>query len=72
MSKPATTHGCTAQQCHQGRTACPCPQACELPAPDADPLADEPATRTELALMAIALAAVTAVVVFAIKACAIA
>ena len=24
--------------------ACPCPQACELPAPDAEPLHDEPAT----------------------------
>ena len=33
---------CTADQCRQGRTACPCPQACELPAHEA------PATPTEI------------------------
>ena len=65
-------YGCTAQLCRQGRTACPCPQACEVPAPDADPLHDEPATRTEIALMCIAIAAVAAVLLFTIKACAIA
>ena len=83
MSKP-TSHtpphpvpapvriACTADLCRQGRTACPCPQACELPAPDADPLHDEPATRTEIALMCIAIAAVAVVLIFTIKSCAIA
>lgn len=63
---------CTADLCRQGRAACPCPQACEVPAPDADPLHDEPATRTEIVLMCIAIVAVAAVVLFTIKACAIA
>ena len=83
MSKPTTNtrphpvpapvrYGCTADLCRQGRAACPCPQACEVPAPDADPLHDEPATRTEIALMCIAIAAVAVVLLFAIKACAIA
>ena len=83
MSKPTTNtrphpvpapvrYGCTAQLCQQGRAACPCPQACEVPAPDAAPLHDEPATRTEIALMCIAIAAVAAVLLFTIKACAIA
>ena len=65
-------YGCTAQLCRQGRAACPCPQACELPAPDADPLHDEPATRTENVLMCAAIAAVAVVLLFTIKACAIA
>ena len=52
--------------------ACPCPQACEVPAPDADPLHDKPATRTEIALMCIAIAAVAVVLLFTIKSCAIA
>ena len=69
---PAATRACTADQCHQGRAACPCPQACEVPAPDADPLHDEPATRTEIALMCIAIAAVAVVLIFTIKSCAIA
>ena len=56
----------------RGPCACPCPQACEVPAPDADPLHDEPATRIEIALMCIAIVAVAAVLLFAIKACAIA
>jgi hypothetical protein len=83
MSKPTTNtrphpvpapvrYGCTAQLCQQGRATCPCPQACEVPAPDADPLHDEPATRIEIALMCAAIVAVAAVVLFAIKACAIA
>ena len=83
MSKPTTNtrphpvpapvrYGCTAQLCRQGRTACPCPQACEVPAPDADPLHDEPATRIEIALMCIAIAAVAVVLIFTIKSCAIA
>ena len=65
-------YGCTAQLCRQGRAACPCPQACEVPAPDADPLHDEPATRTEIALMCAAIVAVAVVLIFTIKACAIA
>ena len=65
-------YGCTAQLCQQGRAACPCPQACEVPASDADPLHDEPATRIEIALMCIAIVAVAAVVLFTINACAIA
>lgn len=28
---------CSADRCHQGRCACPCPQACELPADPAAP-----------------------------------
>ena len=83
MSKPTTNtrphpvpapvrYGCTAQLCQQGRAACPCPQACELPAPDADPLHDEPVTRTEIVLMCIAIAAVAVVLIFTIKSCAIA
>ena len=32
---PAATRACTADQCQQGRTACPCPQACELPTDEA-------------------------------------
>lgn len=48
---------CTADQCRQGRTACPCPQACELPA-TGDPLQDTPATRTSTALFAAVVLAV--------------
>ena len=48
------------------------PQGLPLPAPDADPLRDEPATRTEIALMCIAIAAVAVVLIFTIKSCAIA
>lgn len=41
-ARPRHTPACTADRCSQGRHACPCPQACELP--------DEPpATTTELA-----------------------
>lgn len=72
MSKPTHHHGCTAQQCHQGRAACPCPQACEVPTPDADPLHDEPATRLELALMAAIAACGLIAVGFLIKACSMA
>ena len=83
MNKPTTNtpphpvpapvrYGCTAQLCRQGRAAYPCPQACELLAPDADPLHDEPTTRIEIALMCAAIVAVAVVLLFAIKACAIA
>lgn len=83
MSKPTTNtrphpvpapvrYGCTAQLCQQGRAACPCPQACELPAPDSDPLHDEPASRLELVLMAATVAAAIVAVGFLIKACSMA
>lgn len=62
---------CTAQHCHQGRRACPCPQAYELPTTStADPLADEPASAMELLGLALGVAAVALIVVFALKACA--
>lgn len=72
MSKHAHHPSCTAQQCHQGRAACPCPQACEVPTPDADPLHDEPATRLELVLMAATATAAVVAVGFLIKACSMA
>ena len=68
-----TAPACTAQHCHQGRSACPCPQACDLPTTStADPLADEPASAMELLALALALGvvAVALIVVFAIKTCA--
>jgi len=64
---PTPVRACTADQCQQGRTACPCPQACELPGADADPLHDDPMTAMELAVTAIALAIAIALVVFAVK-----
>lgn len=58
-----TTPACTANQCHQGRSACPCPQACETAEPAMPPLAEKPATAKELAAaLAIALAAACAVI----------
>lgn len=62
---------CTAQHCHQGRLACPCPQACELPTTSTDdPLADEPASAMELLGLALGVVAVALIVVLALKACA--
>ncbi len=62
---------CTAQHCHQGRSTCPCPQACELPTTSTtDPLADEPASAMELLGLALGVVAVVLIVVFALKACA--
>lgn len=62
---------CTAQHCHQGRRACPCPQACELPTTSTtDPLADEPVSAMELLGLALGVVAVALIVVFALKACA--
>ena len=66
---PGPQHALQRLQQPQGM---PRPQACEVPAPDADPLRDEPATRTEIALMCIAIAAVAVVLLFTIKSCAIA
>lgn len=68
---PATTRTCTADQCQQGRSACPCPQACELPTTSTTaPLADEPASAMELLGLALGVVAVALIVVFAIKTCA--
>lgn len=64
------SHACTADQCRQGRTACPCPQACEVPAPDADPLHDDPATGMELVGMALFFAAFVVIVILAVRTCA--
>lgn len=67
----STVPACTAQHYHQGRRACPCPQACELPTTStADPLADEPASAMELLGLALGVVAVALIVVFALKACA--
>lgn len=62
MTAP-TTRACTANRCQQGRTPCPCPcpQACELPA---DPLQDERMTQAETVL-AVLVATLLAVVIFA-------
>lgn len=60
MTTP-TTRACTANRCQQGRTPCPCPQACELPA---DPLQDERMTPAETVL-AVLVATLLAVVLFA-------
>lgn len=66
-----TVRECTAQHCHQGRRACPCPQACELPTTSTtDPLADEPASAMELLGLALGVVAVVLIFVFALKACA--
>ena len=54
---PATTRACTADQCQQGRTTCPCPQACELPTDEA------PATAAELvSYLGVVITAVAVVV----------
>lgn len=37
---PHRQRPCTAAACHQSRAACPCPQACELPAVRCNPLPD--------------------------------
>lgn len=58
---PAATRACTADQCQQGRTTCPCPQACELPTDEA------PATAAELVSylgVVITAVAVVALLVF--------
>ncbi|MFN7155058.1 MAG: hypothetical protein ACK4OE_15345 [Acidovorax sp.] len=60
---PAATRACTADQCQQGRTACPCPQACELPTDEA------PATAAELvSYLGVVLAAVAVVALLVVLA----
>ena len=66
---PGPQHALQRLQQPQGM---PLPAGLRSAAPDAAPLHDEPATRVEIALMCIAIAAVAAVVLFAIKSCAIA
>lgn len=53
-ARPRPGHACGSNQCHQGRTPCPTPQACELP--DEDP-------PTVMELTGLALVFVTFVVV---------
>ena len=61
-SRPRHTPACNADRCSQGRHACPCPQACELP--DYPALQDAPATRTAVLLFAgVALGVVACFVV---------
>lgn len=60
---PAATRACTADQCQQGRTTCPCPQACELPTEEA------PATAAELvSYLGVVLAAVAVVALLVVLA----
>lgn len=59
----AATRACTADQCQQGRTTCPCPQACELPTDEA------PATAAGLvSYLGVVLAAVAVVVLLVVLA----
>lgn len=67
MTTP-TNRACTANRCQQGRTPCPCPQACELPA---DPLQDERMTPAETVL-AVLVSTLLAVVLFAVVLAAVA
>ena len=57
---PTSTAACTANRCHQGRTPCPCPQACELPT---DPLQDERLSAAEGVLLVL-VATLVAVILF--------
>ena len=60
---PAATRACTADQCQQSRTTCPCPQACELPTDEA------PATAAELvSYLGVVLAAVAVVALLVVLA----
>ena len=62
---PTSTAACTANRCHQGRTPCPCPQACELPA---DPLQDERMSAAEGALLVLLATLVAAIFIMAVLA----
>ena len=64
MTAP-TTRACTANRCQQGRTPCPCPQACELPA---DPLQDERLSAAEGVLLVLVATLVAAVFFMAVLA----
>lgn len=58
-SKPRTPplRACQANRCHQGRCACPVPQACELPE-------EAPGTPAELVGLVTWLAGIAAVILF--------
>ena len=62
---PAPTAACTANRCHQGRTPCPCPQACELPA---DPLQDERLSAAEGVLLVLVATLAAAILIMAVLA----
>lgn len=61
---------CQANRCTQGRTDCPCPQACELPATEPDPLSEEPATAMEIVGIFLAFVAFSLVIALGVHACA--
>ena len=67
MTQPTTTPtaACTANRCHQGRTPCPCPQACELPA---DPLQDDRMSAAEGVLLVLVATLVAAIFIMAVLA----
>lgn len=60
---PTSTAACTANRCHQGRTPCPCPQACELPADP--PLQDDRLSAAEGVLLALVATLVAAIFIMA-------
>ena len=60
----ASFPACTAQACHQGSTACPCPDACRL----YDDLPRDPLTRTEACWLVAVYVLSTLAVVAAIAA----
>ncbi len=62
---PAPTAACTANRCHQGRTPCPCPQACELPT---DPLQDDRLSAAEGVLLVLVATLVAAIFIMAVLA----
>ena len=62
---PTPTAACTANRCHQGRTPCPCPQACELPT---DPLQDDRLSAAEGVLLVLVATLVAAVFIMAVLA----
>ncbi len=62
---PTSTAACTANRCHQGRTPCPCPQACELPA---DPLQDDRLSAAEGVLLVLVATLVAAILFMAVLA----
>lgn len=64
-NSPAATRACTADQCQQGRTPCPCPQACELPT---DPLQDERMSAAEGVLLVLLATLVAAIFIMAVLA----
>ena len=65
---PAATRACTADQCHQGRTPCPCPQACELPT---DPLQDDRLSAAEGVLLVLVATLAAAIFIMAVLASAV-